>query len=174
MRLPPRRTGRGMRSYNWLRITHLQSWYISKFSCVSIYHTPPFDIPTVNPGRNDRHSTEFISLSFVDGSPLRKSISQGNVHEDLCGARVGHFRCSWMVIQEQVRTPINCRNFFLTYRKGRYSLTTHSTVELQTYITNTFPNDILHCTVCHKTVFHGIRCYTRNYKGTLCGHCYAT
>jgi hypothetical protein len=61
----------------------------------------------------------------------------------------------------------------LTYRKGRYSLTTRSTVELQTYITNTFPNDILHCTVCHEMVFRGIRCYTRNCEGVLHSHCYA-
>jgi len=59
------------------------------------------------------------------------------------------------------------------YRKGRYSLTTRSTVELQTYITNNFPNDILHCTVCHEMVFRGIKCYTRNCEGTLHNHCYA-
>ena len=85
-----------------------------------------------------------------------------------------------MVIQEQVRTPINCCDYsssrltsILIYRKGRYSLTTRSAVELQTYIASTFPNDILHCTVCHEMVFRGIRCYTRNCEGTLHSHCYA-
>jgi len=61
----------------------------------------------------------------------------------------------------------------LIYRKGRYSLTTRSTVELQTYITNTFPNDVLHCTVCHEMVFRGVRCYTRNCEGLLHSHCHA-
>ena len=65
------------------------------------------------------------------------------------------------------------RILILGYRKGRYSLTTRSTVELQTYIANTFPNDILHCTVCHEMVFRGARCYTRNCEGILHGHCYA-
>lgn len=59
------------------------------------------------------------------------------------------------------------------YRKGRYSLTTRSTVELQNYISNTFPNDIFHCTVCHEMVFRGIRCYTLNCEGILHSHCYA-
>lgn len=58
-------------------------------------------------------------------------------------------------------------------RKGRYSLTARSIVELQTYITNTFPNDVLHCTVCHEMIFRGVRCYTRNCEGTLHSHCYA-
>ena len=62
----------------------------------------------------------------------------------------------------------------LTYRPGRYSLTTRSTVELQTYIANTFPNDTLRCTVCHKAVFCGIMCYSQNYEGTLRIHYYAT
>jgi len=59
------------------------------------------------------------------------------------------------------------------YRKGRYSLTARSVVELQTYITNAFPNDVLHCTVCHEMVFRGVRCYTRNCEGMLHSHCYA-
>lgn len=46
-------------------------------------------------------------------------------------------------------------------------------MELQTYIVNTFPNDILHCTVCHEMVFRGVKCYTRNCEGTLHSHCYA-
>ena len=64
-------------------------------------------------------------------------------------------------------------SFVPACRKGRYSLTARSTVELQTYISNTFPNDILHCTVCHEMVFRGIRCYTRNCEGTFHSHCYA-
>ena len=60
----------------------------------------------------------------------------------------------------------------LACRKGRYTLTTRSAVELQTYISNTFPNDVLHCTVCHEMVLRGIRCYTRNCEGTLHSHCY--
>lgn len=86
-----------------------------------------------------------------------------------------------MVIQEQVRASTNCCDHsscgltfsIAMYRKGRYSLTTRSTVELQTYITNTFPNDILNCTVCHEMVFRGIRCYTRNCEGVLHSHCYS-
>ena len=54
-----------------------------------------------------------------------------------------------------------------------YSLTARSIVELQTYIANTFPNDILHCTVCHEMVFRGVRCCTRNCEGILHSHCYA-
>jgi hypothetical protein len=85
-----------------------------------------------------------------------------------------------VVIQEQVRTLLNLHGYFdcgayprFSSGKGRYSLTTRSTVELQIYIANTFPNDVLHCTVCHEMVFRGIRCYTRNCEGLLHSHCYA-
>ena len=84
-----------------------------------------------------------------------------------------------MVIQKQVRIPaaINvpavADRSVLMCRKGRYSLTTRTIVELQTYIANTFPNDTLNCTICHEMVFRGIRCYTRNCEGVLHSHCYA-
>ncbi|KAF9647607.1 hypothetical protein BDM02DRAFT_3097856 [Thelephora ganbajun] len=74
---------------------------------------------------------------------------------------------------ERVLDTFVARGWLYKSKSGRYSLTTRSTVELQTYITNTFPNDILHCTVCHEMVFRGIRCYTRNCEGVLHNHCYA-
>ena len=77
---------------------------------------------------------------------------------------------SIVVTTSATSSPFGSR---VLYRKGRYSLTTRSTVELQTYITNTFPNDILHCTVCHEMVLRGVKCYTRNCEGMLHSHCYA-
>ena len=83
-----------------------------------------------------------------------------------------------MAIQERVRILIpviitTSNHSIPIFRKGRYSLTVRSIVELQTYITNTFPNDVLHCTICHEMIFRGVRCYTRNCEGMLHSHCYA-
>ncbi|KAF9780554.1 Nse1 non-SMC component of SMC5-6 complex-domain-containing protein [Thelephora terrestris] len=74
---------------------------------------------------------------------------------------------------ERILDTFVARGWLHKSKKGRFSLTTRSIVELQTYIANTFPNDVLHCTVCHEMVFRGIRCHTRNCEGILHSHCYA-
>lgn len=39
-------------------------------------------------------------------------------------------------------------SFSLEYRRGRYSLSTRSLLELQSYLKTTYPEEVLECTIC--------------------------
>ena len=119
------------------------------------------------------------SYCLLSLAALRESQSQGDIHADSRRTRVGHFCRPGVVIQKQVGisaavvVPAVAHRSALVCRKERYSLTTRTVIELQAYIANTFPNDTLHCTICHEMMFRRISCHTRNYEGVLHSHRYA-
>ncbi|KAF8319261.1 hypothetical protein DL93DRAFT_2038927, partial [Clavulina sp. PMI_390] len=57
-------------------------------------------------------------------------------------------------------------------KKGRYTLSTRSVMELQPYLKSTFEDEVLECTTCLEIVTKGISCHTPNCKCRLHNHCY--
>ncbi|CDO71235.1 hypothetical protein BN946_scf184863.g31 [Trametes cinnabarina] len=64
------------------------------------------------------------------------------------------------------------RGWLLKSRRGRYSLSTRTILELQTYLRNTYENEILECTICMELVTRGIACYTPQCKTRMHTHCF--
>ncbi|KAI0831418.1 Nse1 non-SMC component of SMC5-6 complex-domain-containing protein [Trametes gibbosa] len=58
------------------------------------------------------------------------------------------------------------------YRLGRYSLSTRTILELQTYLRNTYESEVLDCTICMELVTRGIACYTNQCKTRMHTHCF--
>ncbi|TFY81763.1 hypothetical protein EWM64_g2245 [Hericium alpestre] len=72
---------------------------------------------------------------------------------------------------ENVLASFVAKGWLLKPKKGRYSLSTRTLLELQPYIRQTYPDEKLECTVCMEIVTRGTRCYTSNCKIQLHGHC---
>ncbi|KAI0665150.1 Nse1 non-SMC component of SMC5-6 complex-domain-containing protein [Cubamyces menziesii] len=64
------------------------------------------------------------------------------------------------------------KGWLLKSKRGRYSLSTRTILELQTYLRNTYENDILECTICMELVTRGVACYTPQCKTRLHTHCF--
>lgn len=78
----------------------------------------------------------------------------------------------------------------ISYRKGRYSLSTRTILELQQYLRSTYPDEVIDCTICmevrHRSlplpspshlispqmVTSGYSCPTQACKSRLHAHCY--
>ncbi|KAH9951923.1 Nse1 non-SMC component of SMC5-6 complex-domain-containing protein [Amylocystis lapponica] len=59
-------------------------------------------------------------------------------------------------------------------KRGRYSLSTRTLLELQPYLKSTYPDEIIECTICMDMVTRGIACYTANCKTRMHDRCFQT
>ncbi|GJJ12094.1 hypothetical protein Clacol_006335 [Clathrus columnatus] len=57
-------------------------------------------------------------------------------------------------------------------RRGRYSLSSRTLLELQTYLKAHYEDDIHECTICYELLTKGIGCYTLQCGARLHDHCY--
>jgi RING-like domain len=57
-------------------------------------------------------------------------------------------------------------------RRGRFSLSSRTLLELQKYFTDNYADDIHECNECHKLLTVGVRCYFSECSGRLHNHCY--
>ncbi|KAG7452591.1 uncharacterized protein BT62DRAFT_1070341 [Guyanagaster necrorhizus] len=65
---------------------------------------------------------------------------------------------------EDVLASLVANGWLLKSRRGRYSLSVRTQLELQPYLKHTYPDDILECTICQEMVTKGIACHTPNCK----------
>ncbi|TFK42659.1 Nse1 non-SMC component of SMC5-6 complex-domain-containing protein [Crucibulum laeve] len=65
------------------------------------------------------------------------------------------------------------RDWLLKSKRGRYSLSTRSLLELLPYLKSTYPDELLECTICMEVVTRGVACYTNNCKTRMHNHCFA-
>ncbi|OBZ75530.1 Non-structural maintenance of chromosomes element 1 [Grifola frondosa] len=66
------------------------------------------------------------------------------------------------------------KGWLMKSKRGRYSLSTRTLLELQPYLRSTYPDEILECTICLEMVTRGVACYTPQCKARLHNHCYAS
>ncbi|KAI8998532.1 Nse1 non-SMC component of SMC5-6 complex-domain-containing protein [Trametes punicea] len=64
------------------------------------------------------------------------------------------------------------KGWLLKSRRGRYSLSTRTILELQTYLRNTYESEILECTICMEIVTRGMACFTSQCKTRMHTHCF--
>ncbi|KAI0375014.1 hypothetical protein BV20DRAFT_961260 [Pilatotrama ljubarskyi] len=64
------------------------------------------------------------------------------------------------------------KGWLLKSKRGRYSLSTRTILELQTYLRNTYENEILECTICMELVTRGVACFTPQCKTRMHTHCF--
>ncbi|TBU50898.1 Nse1 non-SMC component of SMC5-6 complex-domain-containing protein [Dichomitus squalens] len=65
------------------------------------------------------------------------------------------------------------KGWLVKSRRGRYSLSTRTILELQTYLRTTYESDIIECTICMELVTRGVGCPTPQCKTRLHNHCFA-
>jgi len=65
------------------------------------------------------------------------------------------------------------KGWLLKSRRGRYSLSTRTLLELYKYLKETFGEEyILECTICMETLTRGVACHTANCKTRMHYHCF--
>ncbi|TFK55006.1 hypothetical protein OE88DRAFT_1623283 [Heliocybe sulcata] len=62
--------------------------------------------------------------------------------------------------------------WLLKSKRGRYSLSTRSLLELLPYLKSTYPDEVIECTICLEILTRGVACPTRNCKVRLHDHCF--
>ncbi|KAJ8597946.1 hypothetical protein M405DRAFT_848439 [Rhizopogon salebrosus TDB-379] len=63
------------------------------------------------------------------------------------------------------------KGWLLRSRRGRYSLSTRTLLELLPYLKSTYPEECLECVICYEIVTRGVACSTPNCKARLHYHC---
>ncbi|KAF9483921.1 hypothetical protein BDN70DRAFT_873327 [Pholiota conissans] len=66
------------------------------------------------------------------------------------------------------------KGWLLKSKKGRYSLSTRSLLELLPYLKSNYPDEIVECTICFDIITRGIGCFTPNCKTRMHFHCFNT
>jgi len=74
---------------------------------------------------------------------------------------------------EIVLSSFVAKGWLLKSKRGRYSLSTRSLLELQSYLRTTYPDELQECTICLEIVTRGIACHTNNCKTRMHHHCFA-
>ncbi|KAG5646662.1 hypothetical protein DXG03_002652 [Asterophora parasitica] len=64
------------------------------------------------------------------------------------------------------------RGWLVKSKRGRYSLSTRSLLELQSYLKSTYPEEYSECTICMAILTRGVACHTPNCKCRLHYHCF--
>ncbi|KAG6854633.1 hypothetical protein C0991_004235 [Blastosporella zonata] len=64
------------------------------------------------------------------------------------------------------------KGWLVKSKRGRYSLSTRSLLELLPYLKSTYPDDIVECTICMEILTRGIACPTNNCKTRMHYHCF--
>ncbi|KZT67711.1 hypothetical protein DAEQUDRAFT_672764 [Daedalea quercina L-15889] len=72
---------------------------------------------------------------------------------------------------EVVLSSFVAKGWLVKSRRGRYSLSLRTLMELLPYLKSTYPNNLLECTICMEVVTRGISCYTKNCQTHLHAHC---
>jgi len=72
---------------------------------------------------------------------------------------------------EVVLDSFVANGWLLKSKKGRYSLSTRSLLELHSYLKTTYPNELIECTICMEILTQGVACHTANCKTRLHHHC---
>ncbi|VDB82804.1 unnamed protein product [Peniophora sp. CBMAI 1063] len=73
---------------------------------------------------------------------------------------------------ETVLASFVARGWLVKSRKGRYSLSARSLLELQAYLKTTYAEDLLECTICLELLTKGVGCPTQACKVWMHAHCY--
>ncbi|KAI0724080.1 Nse1 non-SMC component of SMC5-6 complex-domain-containing protein [Fomitopsis betulina] len=73
---------------------------------------------------------------------------------------------------EVVLSSFVAKGWLVKSRRGRYSFSLRSLLELLPYLKSTYPNNLLECTICMEVVTRGISCYTNNCHTNLHAHCF--
>jgi hypothetical protein len=63
------------------------------------------------------------------------------------------------------------KGWLLKSRRGRYSLSTRTLLELLPYLKSSYPEECLECVICYDIVTRGVACSTPNCKARLHYHC---
>ncbi|KAG6818180.1 hypothetical protein H0H87_000085 [Tephrocybe sp. NHM501043] len=66
------------------------------------------------------------------------------------------------------------KGWLVRSKRGRYSLSTRSLLELLPYLKSTFADELLECTICMEILTRGVACPTNNCKTRLHYHCFTT
>ncbi|KAI0748240.1 Nse1 non-SMC component of SMC5-6 complex-domain-containing protein [Daedaleopsis nitida] len=64
------------------------------------------------------------------------------------------------------------KGWLVKSRRGRYSLSTRTILELQSYLRSTYESEVIECTICMEIVTRGIACYTPQCQTRLHTHCF--
>lgn len=75
---------------------------------------------------------------------------------------------------EVVLASFVAKNWLLKSKRGRYSLSTRTMLELLPYLKAKYQDDILECTICFEILTRGVACFTPNCKTRLHFHCFTT
>ncbi|KAL0946997.1 hypothetical protein HGRIS_013142 [Hohenbuehelia grisea] len=59
-------------------------------------------------------------------------------------------------------------------KRGRYTLSTRTELELLQYLKSTYPEEVLDCNVCDKIITRGIACPNADCQNRMHFHCFAT
>ncbi|KAF8894537.1 Nse1 non-SMC component of SMC5-6 complex-domain-containing protein [Infundibulicybe gibba] len=66
------------------------------------------------------------------------------------------------------------QGWLLKSKRGRYSLSARSLLELMPYLKSTYPDELIECTICMEVMTRGIACSTANCKTRMHFHCFST
>ncbi|QRV85901.1 non-structural maintenance of chromosomes element 1 [Ceratobasidium sp. AG-Ba] len=75
---------------------------------------------------------------------------------------------------EHLLSSFVAKGWLLKSKRGRYSLSSRSLLELQNYFRETYPEEYNECTYCMEPITKGIRCPTENCISRMHTHCYRT
>ncbi|KAG7092331.1 hypothetical protein E1B28_008692 [Marasmius oreades] len=73
---------------------------------------------------------------------------------------------------ENVLASFVAKGWLLRSKRGRYSLSPRTLLELYPYIRGTYADELLECTICHEVLTKGIACHTRNCTIRMHYHCF--
>ncbi|KAG8771397.1 hypothetical protein FRC12_003642 [Ceratobasidium sp. 428] len=73
---------------------------------------------------------------------------------------------------EYLLSSFVAKGWLLKSKRGRYSLSSRSLVELQNYFRETYPDEYNECASCMEPVTKGVACRTENCASRMHTHCY--
>ncbi|KAI6005524.1 Nse1 non-SMC component of SMC5-6 complex-domain-containing protein [Pisolithus albus] len=73
---------------------------------------------------------------------------------------------------ESVLGSLVARGWLLKSKRGRYSLSTRSLLELSPYLKSNYPDECLECTICMEIVTRGVACNTPACQTRMHNHCF--
>ncbi|KAG6333126.1 hypothetical protein ID866_5966 [Astraeus odoratus] len=74
---------------------------------------------------------------------------------------------------ETVLASLVAKGWLLKSKRGRYSLSTRTLLELLPYLKSNYPDECLECTICMEIVTRGVACNTPNCQTRMHQHCFA-
>ncbi|KAF5381065.1 hypothetical protein D9615_003893 [Tricholomella constricta] len=66
------------------------------------------------------------------------------------------------------------RGWLVKSKRGRFSLSTRSLLELLPYLKSTYPDELIECTICMEILTRGVACPTNNCSTRMHYHCFTT